>query len=57
MFIECVSASSLSCELIIYSLALIMQVISGHTIMRDIWILMDKRTSWVSEKLVPQADM
>lgn len=51
MFIECVSASSLSCELMIYSLASITQVISGHTIMRDIWILMDKRMSWVSDRI------
>lgn len=40
MFIECVSTSSLSSELMIYSLALIMQVISGHAIMGDIWNLM-----------------
>lgn len=51
MFIECVSASSLSCELMIYSLASIMQVISGQAIVGDIWILMDKRTSWVSDQI------
>lgn len=44
MFIECVSASSLSCELMIYSLASIMQVISGQAIMGDIWILIYRWT-------------